>query len=179
MQASTDMKNCVYKCLIGCFGLFFVCATVFGKPSAPIEMQYTLDSKPELGKILYVEIQFSTSQIADEITASLKATKGLHLQTMQHNYSLPLDKEGRAALMTVRLIPQEAGFNYLHVTAQVKIRGENQAKAFSIPVTINVTNTSQKISRGIDKRDDEPEIIYLPAVERVQSSGNRSDSLTR
>ncbi len=167
---STNMKNFVYTCLIGCVGVFFFLSstTASGKPSASIEMQYTLDSKPELGKILHVEIQFSTSQIADEVTASLKATRGLHLQTMQHDYSLPINKEGETALMTIRLIPQEAGLNYLHVTAQVKIRGENQAKAFSIPVPIRLTNASQKTVREIDQPDSEPKIIYLPAIERVQ-----------
>lgn len=164
------MKLFFYKCLIGCFGIFsfFICATASGKPSAPIEMQYTLDSRPELGKILHVEIQFSTSQITDEITASLKATRGLHLQTMQHDYSLPINKKGDTALMTIPLIPQEAGFNYLHITAQVKIRGEDQAKAFSIPVTISLAKKSQKISSEIDESANKPGIIYLPAVERVQ-----------
>ncbi|VAW88035.1 hypothetical protein MNBD_GAMMA16-1953 [hydrothermal vent metagenome] len=164
------MKNFFYKCLIGCFGVFtfLICTTAFGKPSAPIEMQYIFDSAPKLGEILQVDIQFSTSQTTDEIKASVKTTKGLHLQTMQHSYNLPLNREGDTTLMTIRLIPQEAGLNYLHVTAHVKVRGKNQAKAFSIPVTIGLTKQSQKTSRKTDTPNNKPKIIYLPAIERVQ-----------
>jgi len=161
------MKKNFYTCLIGVFA-FLICTTASSKPSAPIEMQYTFDSIPTLGRVLQVDIQFSTSQATDEIKASIKTTSGLHLQTMQHSYNLSLNKKSDTTLMTIRLIPQKAGLNYLHITAHIKVRGKNQAKAFSIPVTIGWTKKSQKTSSEIDTPSNQSGIIYLPVIERIQ-----------
>ncbi|NOY71337.1 MAG: hypothetical protein GXP14_03010 [Gammaproteobacteria bacterium] len=120
--------------------------SISGKVSAPIEMKYTLDAKPELGKPLNIEIQFSTSQSSDQIKASIKPTTGLNLQTMQHDFILPLDKKGETTLIVIPLTPQEAGLNYLHIIARINIRGKSQAKAFSIPVTIGTATQPQKAS---------------------------------
>lgn len=139
--------------------------SISGKVSAPIEMKYTLDDKPELGKPLNIEIQFSTSQNSDQITASIKPTIGLNLQTMQHDFILPLDKKGETTLFVIPLIPQKAGLNYLHIIARINIRGKNQAKAFSIPVTIGTETQPQKAST---QSNNEPGVINLPAVERVR-----------
>ncbi|MBA3563121.1 MAG: hypothetical protein H0W33_03750 [Gammaproteobacteria bacterium] len=138
-----------------------------GKPSAPIEMSYSLHDQPVAGAPLRIELAVTARMAADLLTLELNfPDSGLTLVSALGAQRMADPVAGERYMREVRVLPREDGQFHLNVVATLLRDGVPQARAFSIPIRVGDAIPSAPEARGILKSDDTGRaLLSMPAIE--------------
>lgn len=138
-----------------------------GKPSAPIELSYSLLDEPVAGVPLRIELAITARMAADLLTLELNfPDSGLTLVSAPGAQRVPDPIAGGRYAGDVRVLPREEGTFHVNVVATLLRDGVPQARAFSIPIRVGDAMSAASDARGTLKTDDAGRaLLSLPAME--------------
>jgi hypothetical protein len=120
-------------------------AVVDGKTTAPVDMQYDLLAKPELGQPFEVEMTFSARLPADKLEVEITEAPGLTLVGEKTAVFAPVER-GQPYVSKVLVQGDNPGLYYLGVIAKMSTKVQTETRAFAIPVVIGDPPSAQKAS---------------------------------
>ncbi len=141
-----------------------------GKPSAPITLEYSFNSKPELDQPLEVSIKLSHTHLANDVNAKINYSPKLIENQGINAMNFNNNSEDNAQLITVT--PVENGIHYVHIQAGTEVNGQVMYKAFSIPIEVGEVDWKQhrkiegSLNNGsLNNNSESSKVISLPAAE--------------
>ena len=118
-------------------------AVVDSKTTAPIDMQYDLLAKPELGQPFEVEMTFSARLPADKLEVEITEAPGLTIVGEKTAAFAPVER-GQSYASKVLVKGDNPGLYYLGVIARMSTKVQTETRAFAIPVVIGDPPSAQK-----------------------------------
>ena len=118
-------------------------AVVDSKTTAPIDMQYDLLAKPELGQPFEVEMTFSARLPADKLEVEITEAPGLTIVGEKTAAFAPVER-GQSYASKVLVKGDNPGLYYLGVIAKMSTKVQTETRAFAIPVVIGDPPSAQK-----------------------------------
>lgn len=136
-----------------------------GKPSAPINLDYSFDAKPTLGQPLSVNIKLTETQSAKPVTAALKYSSELIEHKSIRKMSFKSSAQESSQVITIT--PTENGIYFINIQASTEVNGQTMYKAFSIPVEVGEVDWEKHTRpEGTIKNDSKGgKVISFPAAE--------------
>jgi hypothetical protein len=136
-----------------------------GKPSAPINLDYSFNGKPTLGKPLSVNIKLSATHNAKPVKAALKYSPELieNKAVSKMNFKSSPQESSQAITIT----PIENGIYFINIQASTEVNGQTMYKAFSIPVAVGEVDWEEhtKPEGTINNDSQGGKVISFPAAE--------------
>ena len=118
-------------------------AVVDSKTTAPIDMQYDLLAKPELGQPFEVEMTFSARLPADKLEVEITEAPGLTIVGEKTAAFAPVER-GQSYASKVLVKGDNPGLYYIGVIARMSTKVQTETRAFAIPVVIGDPPSAQK-----------------------------------
>ncbi|MEO1036412.1 MAG: hypothetical protein AAFX44_12715 [Pseudomonadota bacterium] len=143
-----------------------VVSTLHGKPTAPIQLDYDVKSKPAVGEPTEIEITASTP-LAGPLQLTLATRNSIELGANQAP-SIDFGAQQAGAetrhRTTVTVVPSAEGRSFLLVTATVP--GADNAATRLLAIPVQVGDVPRKLSpSGVVIGEGEETVISLPADE--------------
>jgi len=133
------------------------------KPSAPIELHYTLQGEPTAGVPLTIELVITSRVAADALRIEVAPTVDA-LALLSATPADAADPAGGRHTRRVVVLPRDDGQFYLNVIATLARNGVPQSRAFSIPLRVGGVASGGVRTRVLNDESGRP-LISLPAVE--------------
>jgi hypothetical protein len=124
-------------------------AVVDSKTTAPVDMQYDLLAKPELGQPFEVEMTFSARLPADKLEVEITEAPGLTIVGEKTAAFAPIEG-GQSYSSKVLVQGDNPGLYYIGVIAKMSTRVQSESRAFAIPVVIGDPPSVQKATPAKD-----------------------------
>jgi hypothetical protein len=118
-------------------------AVVDSKTTAPVDMQYDLLAKPELGQPFEVEMTFSARLPADKLEVEITEAPGLTIVGEKTAAFAPIEG-GQSYSSKVLVQGDNPGLYYIGVIAKMSTKVQTETRAFAIPVVIGDPPSAQK-----------------------------------
>jgi hypothetical protein len=136
-----------------------------GKPSAPINLDYSFNGKPTLGQPLSVNIKLTETRNAKPVTAALKYSPQLIENKAISNMSFKSSPQESSQVITIT--PVENGIYFINIQASTEVDGQTMYKAFSIPVEVGEVDWDEytKPEGTINNDSRGGKVISFPAAE--------------
>jgi hypothetical protein len=141
-------------------------AVATGKTSAPVDLQYDLLSKPDVGQPFEIELVFLPRLAADTLEAEISAIPGLTLVSGGGAKFEPV-VAGERYTAKVLVNADAAGIYYVNVVARMITKVQTDARAFSIPVVVGTAPAAEKAAPAQDATGQA--IQSMPAAETATS----------
>jgi hypothetical protein len=136
-----------------------------GKPSAPINLDYSFDGEPTLGQPLSVNIKLTETHDAKPVKAALKYSPELieNKAISKMSFKSSPQESSQAIMIT----PTENGIYFINIQASTEVNGQTMYKAFSIPVEVGEVDWEKHTQpEGTIKNDSKDgKVISFPAAE--------------
>lgn len=138
-----------------------------GKPTAPIELSYSVPEAPSAGSPLTIELEVSSRIRADSLALELNfPDSGLTPVSTSGMQSVAEPVAGEWHTRRVRVLPREEGAFHVNVVATLFSDGAAQARAFSIPIRVGNAPPVATEARGrLNKDEAGRALISMPAME--------------
>jgi hypothetical protein len=107
-----------------------------GKPTAPVELKFSLTAKPVLGTPFTIDVALVATAISDSMTLSVQASDGLEVDTATSLASFPKSLAGALYRHQVKVTPRAEGAFFVNVLVTTTVAGGPQSRSFSIPVLV-------------------------------------------
>ncbi len=136
-----------------------------GKPSAPINLDYSFDGKPTLGQMLSVSIKLTETNNAQPVTAALKYSPELIENKVVNKMSFKSSPQESSQQIT--LTPIENGIYFINIQASTEVGGRTMYKSFAIPVEVGEVDweAHTKPEGTINNDSNGGKVISFPAAE--------------
>lgn len=136
-----------------------------GKPSAPINLDYSFDAKPTLGQPLFVNIKLTETQHAKPVKAVLKYSPELIENKAISKMSFKSSVQESSQVITIT--PTENGIYFINIQASTEVNGQTMHKAFAIPVEVGEVDWEKHTRpEGTINNDSKGgKVISFPAAE--------------
>jgi hypothetical protein len=136
-----------------------------GKPSAPINLDYSFDGKPTLGQPLSVNIKLTETHNAQPVTAALKYSAELIENKVVNKMSFKSSPQESSQEITIT--PIENGIYFINIQASTEVDGRTMYKSFAIPVEVGEVDWEEhtKPEGTINNDSNGGKVISLPAAE--------------
>lgn len=118
-------------------------AVADSKTTAPVDLQYDIPAKPEVGQPFTVEFAVKPRIQADVLDVELADSPGLTIQG-ERQARFQAVEAGQPYTFQVQLAGNAAGLYYVSVTAKISTQVQTEARAFSVPVVIGSPAPMQK-----------------------------------
>ena len=141
-------------------------AVATGKTSAPVDLQYDLLAKPDVGQPFEIELAFAPRLAADTLEVEVSAIPGLTLVNGGGAKFEPV-VAGERYTAKVLVNADAAGIYYVNVVARMITKVQTEARAFSIPVVVGTAPAAQKAAPAQDATGQA--IQSMPATETTSS----------
>ena len=141
-------------------------AVATGKTSAPVDLQYDLLAKPDVGQPFEIELAFLPRLAADTLQVEVSAIPGLTLVNGGGAQFEPV-VAGERYTAKVLVNADAAGIYYVNVVARMLTKVQTEARTFSIPVVVGTAPAVQKASPAQDATGQA--IQSMPAAETATS----------
>jgi len=141
-------------------------AVATGKTSAPVDLQYDLLAKPDVGQPFEIELALAPRLAADTLEVEVSAIPGLTLVNGGGAKFEPV-VAGERYTAKVLLSADAAGIYYVNVLARMITKVQTEARAFSIPVVVGTAPAAQKAAPAQDATGQA--IQSMPATETTSS----------
>lgn len=138
-------------------------AVVTGKSSAPVDLQYDVLAKPDVGQAFEVELVFVPRGAADALEVEISGMQGL---TVVSGGTFRFENVKAGENQSGKLLAQASapGLYYIGVAARMVSKLQTEVRMFSIPVVVGTAPaTMQKAAPQTDAAQQP--IEPLPAVE--------------
>ena len=135
-----------------------------GKPSAAVEMSYTLSKNIVAGEQAEVALIFTNNQDVDNLLINLKLDTGLTSAEVIQQHSFGVLVAGQNSVIKIPVTAASNGFYYIHVTATL-VTDKNQSRSFAIPVNVGNVDAQKhlKPSRKVTIDPSGRRVITMPA----------------
>lgn len=108
-----------------------------GKPSAPVDIGYTVIGTPRAGQPIEVEITFTVKGSVDEMRLDYGTSERLSLdRDTPQSLALIAQKGGVPAVQRVRVQPHADGLHYLKVRVVTVSNGNTRMRGVAIPISV-------------------------------------------
>jgi hypothetical protein len=136
-----------------------------GKPSAPINLDYSFDGKPTLGQPLSVNIKLTETHNAQPVTAALKYSPELIENKVVSKMSFKSSPQESSQEITIT--PIENGIYFINIQASTEVNGRTMYKSFAIPVEVGKVDWEEhtKPEGTINNDSNGGKVISFPAAE--------------
>ena len=145
--------------------------TFIGKPHAPVSMSYESDESAELNQVFEIRLTFTVERETEMLEVVYTTDVGLKSADVKQQYQFNNLTKGSEERLTITVIPQQGGLNYINVFASILLNGHQQSRAFAIPVNIDTPQSSQLLkgtqsepAKGMQYLPEQ-NVISMPAVE--------------
>jgi hypothetical protein len=135
-----------------------------GKPTAPIELNYTYSSEPVANVSLIVELLVSSRISADSLVVGINTSNDT-LLTVRNPAPIVDVSPGELHRFRVEVLPREEGEFFVHVIATLVRDGVSQSRAFSIPVQVGNATSRQLATKRLKIDDVGRPLVSSPARE--------------
>ena len=142
-------------------------AVATGKTSAPVDLQYDLLAKPDVGQPFEIELAFVPRLAADTLEVEVSAIPGLTLVNGGGAKFEPV-VAGERYTAKVLVNADAAGIYYVNVVARMLTKVQTEARTFSIPVVVGNAPAAQKAAPAQDATGQA--IQSMPAAETATSA---------
>jgi hypothetical protein len=137
-----------------------------GKPTAPIELNYTYSSEPVASVSLIVELLVSSKISADSLVVGINTSNDTLLTVRNFNPAPIVDvSPGELHRFRIEVLPREEGEFFVHVIATLVRDGVSQSRAFSIPVKVGNATSRQVATKRLKIDDAGRTLVSSPARE--------------
>ena len=124
-------------------------AVVDSKTTAPIDMQYDVLAKPELGQPFEVEMTFNARLPADKLETEITEAPGLTIVGEKTATFSPVEG-GQSYSAKVLVQGDNPGLYYIGVIAKMSTKVQTETRAFAIPVVVGDPPSAQKATPAKD-----------------------------
>ena len=107
-----------------------------GKPTAPVDLKFSLATKPTLGKPLTVDVALIATDISDSMTLSVQTSEGLEVDAATSLMNFPKSAVGALYRHKLKVTPHAEGAFFVNILVTTAIVGGAQSRSFSIPVLV-------------------------------------------
>jgi hypothetical protein len=107
-----------------------------GKPTAPVDLKFSLAAKPLLGTPLTIDVALIATGSSDSMTLSLQASDELAVDAATSLASFPKSLPGALYRHQVKVTPRAEGAFFVNVLVTTAVPGGPQSRSFSIPVLV-------------------------------------------
>ena len=144
----------------------FATAVATGKTSAPVDLQYDLLAKPDVGQPFEIELALLPRLAADTLEVEVSGIPGL---TLVSGSSGRFDGITAGERYTIKVLARAdaAGLYYVNVVARMLTKVQTEVRTFSIPVVVGTVPAARKAAPPQDATGQA--IQSLPAVETTSS----------
>jgi hypothetical protein len=118
-------------------------AVVSGKTTAPLDLQYDLAAKPDVGQPIEITLQFLPRAAADTLQLEVSSVPGLALLDAG-TAKFEKVQTGEAVTSKVRVQADQAGIYYVNVVAHMATKVQTEVRTFSVPVVVGNAPVVQK-----------------------------------
>jgi hypothetical protein len=136
-----------------------------GKPSAPINLDYSFDGKPTAGQPLSVNIKLTETHNAQPVKAALKYSPELIENKVVRKMSFKSSPQESSQEITIT--PIENGIYFINIQASTEVDGRTMYKSFAIPVEVGEVDWEEhtKPEGTINNDSNGGKVISFPAAE--------------
>jgi len=135
-----------------------------GKPSAAVQMSYTVNKNIAAGEDAEVTMTFTNTKDVDNLLINLKLNPGLtSTDVLQHSFGvLP---SGEASEIKLQINAENNGYYYIYVTATL-VSDNRQSRSFAIPVNVGNVDARKylKSSGKVTVDSQGRRIVSMPAT---------------
>jgi hypothetical protein len=141
-------------------------AVATGKTSAPVDLQYDLLAKPDVGQPFEIELALLPRLAADTLEVEVSGIPGL---TLVSGGSVKFEGITAGERYTSKVLARAdaAGLYYVNVVVRMITKVQTEARAFSIPVVVGTVPAARKAAPPQDATGQA--IQSLPAAETTSS----------
>lgn len=141
-------------------------AVATGKTSAPVDLQYDLLAKPDVGQPFEIELALLPRLAADTLEVEVSGIPGLTLVSGGTGKFEGITA-GERYTSKVLVRADAAGLYYVNVVVRMITKVQTEARAFSIPVVVGTVPAARKAAPPEDATGQA--IQSLPAAETTSS----------
>lgn len=143
----------------------------YTKPHAGIELTFNQSKSVEAGESFELQLTLSTRSASDELQVSVRNDTGLQLNSA-NSYQFDT-RQGMTHSILCEFTALQDGLYYVDVTASLNFDGKQQARSFTIPVTVgdpaNFKSSAEEVNKKRGYRlDAEQGVISMPAMETTE-----------
>jgi hypothetical protein len=118
-----------------------------GRQSAPVELKFSLDHRPEVGKPMVIEIAVLPVSELDRIGASFAAGNGLELQAGEQMPSIDRPARGVPLNHRITIVPQREGIFFVSAVVLADSPEQSLTRTFSIPIIAGTAPPPERDSK--------------------------------
>jgi len=138
---------------------------VYIKPHAGVELNYNRPKALQAGETFELQLNFKTQVQADSLQVNIKPENGLQLGISQLNYQFTVSKKNQINKIVVPVTALQDGRYFIDIKALLMISGKEQARSFSIPVTVGDPLKSKPVVNPGYNPVPSQGVISMPASE--------------
>lgn len=126
-----------------------------GKASAPVDLKFTVTSKPVLGTPVEIDLAVIALTNADSMTLSVQGGSGIDLDSATSLASFPKSSPGALHRHKLRVTPRaEGAFNVTVLVTMVVPGSGLQSRSFAIPLLVGNLAALEKSMSGAQTGTD-------------------------
>ncbi len=107
-----------------------------GKPTAPVDLKFSLQAKPGLGVALAIDLALIATGPSDSLTLSVQGGDGFDVDAATSLASFPKSPAGALYRHQLKVTPRAEGVFFLDVVVTAAVPGGPQSRSFAIPVLV-------------------------------------------
>lgn len=139
-----------------------------GKPTAPIDIEYTVIGSAFVGQPVNIEIDVSSSVRDRSIVLEYRINDPRDLsfaEAQPQRVSLSAIGDAPSASRQVTIVPKREGRLYLNVSAEIETEEGSLIKAISIPVQVGAAREERESNGELKEDADGETVVSMPAEE--------------
>jgi hypothetical protein len=139
-----------------------------GKPTAPIDIEYSVIGSAIVGQPVSIEIDVSSTVRDRSIAVDYRINdpRDLSLAEAQPaRVSLGAIGDAPSASRQVTVVPNREGRLYLNVSAEIETEEGSLIKAISIPVQVGASREERRTNGELKEDGDGDTVVSMPAEE--------------
>lgn len=139
-----------------------------GKPTAPIDIEYSVIGSAFVGQPVSIEIDVSSSVRDRSIALEYRINDPRDLSfgdAQPERVSLSAIGDAPSASRQVTVVPKREGRLYLNVSAVIETEEGSLIKAISIPVQVGAAREERAVNGELKQDADGETVVSMPAEE--------------
>ncbi|MCZ6688229.1 MAG: hypothetical protein O7H41_01295 [Planctomycetota bacterium] len=108
--------------------------SISGKPTAPVNITYTVPDKADVGKAIDAVVSFKVLQAVENLKLTLTEGKGLRIVSERTTFDYGARAAGASFSETISVRPEEEGILYLNVFVTGGYRGKVMTRTGAVPI---------------------------------------------
>lgn len=116
------------------------------KPQAPVDVEYQIQSTPEAGQPLVIDLQFTTFGNGQAMDANFRSESGLDISDRGSLRRIIAEEGTISSSQSLTVIPRNNGLFHLTVFANVLVEGRLQSRVVAIPIQVGAKSANPDVA---------------------------------